>query len=37
MQSIDWIGTYAHKTSKNLICKKEKIKRNNIIKQYYNV
>ena len=37
MQSIDSIKTYANGTSKNLICKKEKIQRNNIIKQYKNV
>ena len=34
MQSIDSIETYAYGTSKDLIFKKEKIKRNNIIKQY---
>ena len=34
MQSIDLIETYAHGTCKELICKKEKIKRDNIIKQY---
>ena len=28
MQSIDSIETYAHKTSKNLVCKKEEIKCN---------
>ena len=33
MQSIDSIETYAYVVSKDLICKKEKIKRNNIIKQ----
>ena len=33
MQSIALIETYAHGTRKDLICKKEKIKRN-IIKQY---
>ena len=37
MQSIDLIKTYAYRTSKDLICKKEKIKRDNIIKQYENV
>ena len=36
MQSIDSIETYAYGTIKDLICKKEKIKRNNIIKQYKN-
>ena len=34
MQSIDSIKTYAYGPSKDLICKKEKIKRNNIIKDY---
>ena len=34
MQSIDLIETYAHGTCKELICKKEKIKRDNIVKQY---
>ena len=33
-QSIDSIETYAHQTSKDLVCKKEEIKCNNIIKQY---
>ena len=37
MQSIDLIETYAYGTSKNLIWKKEKIARNNIIGQYENV
>ena len=37
MQSIDSIETYAYRTSKDLICKKEKNKRNNIIKEYKNV
>ena len=36
MQSTDLIETYAHGTCKDLICKKEKIKRDNIIKQYKN-
>ena len=36
-QSIDLIDSYAYGTSKDLICKKEKIKCNNIIKQYGNV
>ena len=36
-QSIDSAETYAYGTSKDLICKKEKIKRNIIIKQYKNV
>ena len=33
MRSIDSIETYAYGRSKGLICKKEKIKRNNMIKQ----
>ena len=37
MQSIDSIETYAYGTSKDLICKEENIKRNNIRKQYKNV
>ena len=37
MQSIYSIKTYAYVTNKDLICKKEKIKRNNIIIQYKNV
>ena len=37
MLSIYSIETYAYGTSKDLICMKEKIKRNNIIKQYKNV
>ena len=37
MQSIYSIETYAHGTSKDLVCKKEEIKRNNLIKQYKNV
>ena len=37
MQSIDSIGTYAYRINKNLVCKKEEIKCNNIIKQYKNV
>ena len=36
MQSIDSTETYAHEMSKYLICKKEKIKRISIIKQYKN-
>ena len=36
MQSIDSIETYTYGMSKDLICMKEKIKRNNIIKQYKN-
>ena len=37
MRSIDSIETYTYRTSKDLICKKKKIKRNNIMKQYKNV
>ena len=37
MQSIDSIETYAHRTSRGLVCRKEKIKYNNIIKQNKNV
>ena len=37
MQSFDWIGTYAYGMSKDLVCNKEWIKYNNIIKQYKNV
>ena len=36
MQSIDSIKTYAPGTSKDLVCKKEEIKCNNIVKQYKN-
>ena len=37
MQSIDSMETYAYGMSKDLIYKKEKIKRNNVRKQYKNV
>ena len=37
MQSIDSIEMYAYGMSKDPTCKKEKSKRNNIIKQYKNV
>ena len=37
MQSIDLTETYAYGMGKDLICKKEKTKRNNIVKQYKNV
>ena len=37
MQTIDSIETYAHRTSRDLVCRKEKIKYNNIIKQNKNV
>ena len=36
MQSIDLLETYAHGTAKDLVCKKEEIKCNNIIKQCEN-
>ena len=36
-QSIDLIETQAYGTSKDLVCKKEEIECNNIIKQYKNV
>ena len=37
MPSIDSIETYAYETSKHVVCKKEKIKRNDIKKQYKNI
>ena len=37
MQSIDSTETYAYGMNKNLVCKKEEIKCNNITKQYRNV
>ena len=37
MQSINSKETYAHGTSKDLVCKKEEIKCNDIMKQYKNV
>ena len=37
MQSVDLIETYAYGMNQNLVCKKEGIKCNNIIKQYKNV
>ena len=37
MQSIDLIETHSYGVNKNLVCKKEGIKFNNIIKQYKNV
>ena len=37
MQSTDLIETYAHGMSKDLVCMKEEIKCNNIIKQCKNV
>ena len=36
IKSIDLVETYAYRTSKDLVCKKEKNKRSNIIKQYKN-
>ena len=33
MQSIDLVETYAYRMNKDLVCKKEKIKCNDIIKQ----
>ena len=36
IQSIDLIETYAYGMNKDLVCKKEEIKCNNIIKQYQN-
>ena len=37
MLSIDSTETYAYWRSKDLVCKKEEVKYNNIIKQYKNV
>ena len=37
IQSIDSIETYANGTKKNLVCKTEEIKCNNMTKQYKNV
>ena len=37
IQSINSIETCTYGTNKDLVCKKEEIKRNNIIKQYKNV
>ena len=34
IQSIDSVETYAYGTRKYLVCKREEIKCNNIIKQY---
>ena len=36
LQSINLVQTYAYWTNKNLLHKKKKIKRQNIIKQYKN-
>ena len=37
MQPTDLIETYAYGINKNLVCKKEEIKCNNILKQYKKV
>ena len=37
MQTIDSIETYTYEMNKDLVCNKEEIKCNNIIKQYKNV
>ena len=37
MQSIDSTETYECRMNKDLVCKKEEIKCNNIIKQYQNI
>ena len=37
MQPVHSIETYAHRTSEDLLCKKEEIKYSNTIKQYKNV
>ena len=34
MQSIDSMETYVYRKNKDLVCKKEEIKCNNIAKQY---
>ena len=34
LQSIDSIETYTYGTREDLVCKKEEIKYNNIVKQY---
>ena len=34
VKSMDSVETQAYGTSKGLVCKREEIKRNNIIKQY---
>ena len=36
MQSIDSIATHTHRMNKSLVCKKEEIKYNSIVKQYKN-
>ena len=37
IQSVDSIETHAYGMNENLVCKKEEIKCNNIIKQYKNI
>ena len=37
MQSIDSVETYVYGMNKDLVCTKEEIKCNNIIKQYKNI
>ena len=37
MQKIDFTKTYEYRTRKDLMCKKEKIKRDNIIEQCKNI
>ena len=37
MWSIDSIGRYVYEMKKNLVCNKEEIECNNVIKQYKNV
>ena len=37
IQSIDLIEIYTYRMNENLVCKREKIKCNNITKQYKNV
>ena len=37
MQSVDFIETHAYGMNKGLVCKKEEIKCDNLIKQYKNV
>ena len=37
MKSIDSIETYVHGTSEDIVYKKEKIKCNNIVKEYKSI
>ena len=37
IQSIDLVETYSYGVNKDLVCNKEEIKCNNIIRQYTNV